>query len=114
MVRAVERRRRRFWKPKSVEQHPDWPKKIAHARQALPAYDQLPAEVRAAMREAHHDFGAVQLLDLWKRTEDAMSTERRIAYLVDAIKQNDRQMDEADRAKDAAMSSRRNPAGRRQ
>lgn len=114
MVSAIERRRWRFWKPRSVYQHPDWPRKIAQVNQAMPAFDQLPAPIRAAMRDAHHDFGAVQLLDLWRRTEGAMSAERRIAYIVDAIRQNDQQMDAADRARDAAMSNRRNPAGRRQ
>jgi hypothetical protein len=110
----ASRRRRIFWKPKSVYEHPEWPKKIAQVKQALPAFDQLPQPIREAMSQAHHDFAAVEMLALWKKALTAMPEWRALEYIVNAIKQSDQLMDNQDRSGDATMSTRRNPAAHRQ
>lgn len=69
--------------------HPDWPKKVAKAKTALAAFDQLPLAVRRALSEARAEFSAEQMLGLWKAT-DGPPEGKRIKWLLDAIKVNDR------------------------
>jgi hypothetical protein len=104
MVSAVERRRRRFWKPKSVYEHPDWPKKVAHVKRALPDFDALPAPIRAAMRDAHHDFASIEMLQLWERASHAMPEQQAIDYLIKAIRHGDQALDQKDRQDDRQWS----------
>lgn len=108
-MRAHERRRRRFWRSKSTVETdlaPIWKRKLAAVRVALPAYDQLPAPIRAAMQAAHHDFSAEALLQLFQDMSQAMSEPECVRQIVLAIQMNDQQLDQQDRARDKAMASK--------
>lgn len=85
-----ERIRRRFWKPRSVYQHPQWLMKVQAAKDAQAAFDQLPQPIRIAMAHARRDFSAKQMLDLWEQTGVMGSHDQRVDYLLRTIEANDR------------------------
>ena len=85
----LNKRRLRFWKPKSVTTDPAWDKKVRASRAAMKAFDQLPLPIRHALNRSSRDFSAEQILDLWYQTAQ-MQYATRINYIVRTIKANDR------------------------